>query len=58
MWGAILGISDISPEKVALCMVAVKISRECHQHKRDNLTDGVGYFLTLDRVVRRREGLE
>jgi hypothetical protein len=47
MWWAILkdlGITaPIPPERVALMMVALKISREVYKHKRDNLTDMCGY---------------
>lgn len=57
MWAAILGV-DVTPEQVALCMVALKISRECHRPGRDNRVDGPGYFATLDRVVERRAALE
>jgi len=46
MWGAILGIDPVPDWKVALCMVALKISRECNTHKRDNLTDAAGYVET------------
>lgn len=42
MWSAILGV-EVPPEKVGLCMIAVKISRECNKHKRDNLVDIAGY---------------
>lgn len=55
MWGAILGTDAIAPDKVALMMVALKISRECHKPKRDNRVDGCGYFKTLD-MVRERQG--
>ena len=55
MWGSILDIPDVSPEKVGLCMVALKISRECNQHKRDNLVDGSGYFKCIDLVVTKRK---
>jgi hypothetical protein len=54
MWGAILGTADIAPELVGLCMVAVKISREVHAPKRDNRTDGAGYFGCVDKVHQRR----
>ena len=47
MWGAVLGIPDVSPRLVALCMVALKVSREAYQHKRDNLTDMAGYTETV-----------
>lgn len=50
MWGAILGTPDVAPEKVGLCMVALKISRECNKAKRDNLVDGAGYFGTVAMV--------
>lgn len=44
IWGAILGIPDVAPELVGLCMVAVKVSREVNHPKRDNRVDGPGYF--------------
>lgn len=46
MWSAILGI-EVRPEQVGLCMIAVKLSRECHAHKRDNLVDIAGYAETV-----------
>jgi hypothetical protein len=55
IWGAILGTEPVSPEKVGLCMIGVKISRECNQHKRDNLVDGAGYFQTVDLVISKRD---
>lgn len=56
MWGAILGVPDVPPEKVGLCMVALKISRECHRPKRDNLVDGAGYFGTVA-MIRERQAV-
>lgn len=50
MWGAILEIGDVSPEKVGLCMAALKISREVNAHKRDNLVDLCGYAETVHMV--------
>lgn len=47
MWEAILGIA-IRPEQVGLCMIAVKLSRECHRPKRDNLVDIAGYAETVE----------
>jgi hypothetical protein len=55
LWAAILGLDAVSPEKVGLCMVALKISRECNTHTRDNLVDMAGYSGTLDLIVRKRE---
>ena len=53
LWGAILGIPDVPPEKVALCMVGLKISREVNRHKRDNLVDGCGYLGTIELIQKR-----
>src|SRR3990167_8270084 len=54
IWGAILGIPDVPPEKVALCMVGVKLSRQVNKPKRDNLTDGCGYLGTIELIETRR----
>lgn len=51
MWGAILGLPDIDPRLCCLMMVAVKVSRECNKPKRDNRTDGAGYFECADMVA-------
>lgn len=48
MWGAILGVDDVPPEKVALCMAALKLSREVNSPKRDNRVDACGYMMTAD----------
>lgn len=50
MWGAILGIPDVPPEKVAMCMAALKMSRECNAPLRENRIDMAGYAETLDMV--------
>lgn len=50
MWGAILGIPDVLPEHVGLCMSAVKISREVNAPKRDNRVDGPGYWGCVDMI--------
>jgi hypothetical protein len=48
MWGAILGLDEpVPPHLVGLCQVALKISREVENHKRDNLVDIAGYAETL-----------
>ena len=56
MWGAILGIPDIPPAQVGLCMAAVKISREVNAEKRDNRVDLAGYAETIDLVRQREHG--
>ena len=43
---------DLGPEDVALFMVCVKLSRECHEHARDNLIDACGYLECRERVLR------
>jgi hypothetical protein len=55
MWGAILGV-EVSAEQVALMMVALKISRECHttHPQNDNVIDAVGYLLAHALVVEER----
>jgi hypothetical protein len=50
LWSPILGIG-VSAEQVALCMVQVKIAREIHNPKRDNLVDAVGYLLTYNATL-------
>lgn len=54
MWGAILGIPDIDPRICCLMMAAVKVSRETHKHKRDNLTDLAGYAACAKMVAERQ----
>jgi hypothetical protein len=57
MWTGMLGdrlTSALKPEDVALMMVLVKVSRECHRPKRDNVTDIAGYAATLA-MVRERQ---
>lgn len=51
MMTAILGV-DVTPAKAILCMLAVKISRECHCPARDNRVDIAGYTECLDLVSR------
>lgn len=47
LWSVILK-RPVTYKEVALCMIAVKISREMHLHKRDNLVDIAGYAETLE----------
>lgn len=48
-WGDILHV-DVTPQQVALCMVALKLHREANSHKRDNLIDLCGYAALLDQL--------
>lgn len=48
-WTTIFDVA-VTPEQVALAMMWLKITRELHQHKHDNLVDIIGYTLTLNAV--------
>lgn len=39
---------EITPKEAVLMMAAMKISREMHKHKRDNLVDCAGYVLCAE----------
>lgn len=61
LWNAIWGPhgadklrADLTPEDAILGMIAVKMSRESRQGKRDNRTDMAGYAECLDLVHQRR----
>jgi hypothetical protein len=45
------GGRDLKPEDIALLQIAVKLSREVHHVKRDNLVDICGYAETRRRVL-------
>ncbi len=51
IWSAILEV-PVTARQVALCLIGVKISRECHRHRRDNCVDIAGYAETLEMVSR------
>lgn len=45
LWATILGVDEVTPEQVALCMAAVKISRLCHTpNHSDSWIDACGYL--------------
>ena len=41
----------IMPMDVPLCMIAVKLARQAHRHKRDNLVDIAGYARTAAMIA-------
>ena len=41
-------IPYLNPKDVAFMMVLLKVAREMHKHKRDNLVDMAGYLGLLD----------
>ncbi len=44
LWAPILELETVTPHQVALCMAALKISREAFKPARDNAVDGCGYL--------------
>ena len=53
LWSVLLGdrlTGPVTAQDVARCMIAVKLARDLHSEKRDNRVDGIGYFITLDRL--------
>lgn len=54
MWSAILG-APVTPEQVGLCMIAVKLARQCHSPKRDNLVDAAGYARAVEMIGDERQ---
>jgi uncharacterized protein DUF6378/uncharacterized protein DUF4406 len=57
IWSAIIG-APVTAEKVGLCMVGLKLSRQVNHPKRDNLTDAAGYAGTVQMVIDERERRE
>jgi len=56
MWNGILAAklrdgATITAMDVPLCLVAVKLARQAHRHKRDNLVDIAGYARTAAMVA-------
>jgi hypothetical protein len=50
IWSGVLDV-DVTPAQVALCMQGVKLARESHSHKEDNLVDGIGYWLAYAKML-------
>lgn len=50
VWSGVLGVM-VSAEKVALCMIGLKLVRESHAHGDDNVVDIAGYALCLDQLT-------
>jgi hypothetical protein len=51
IWSGILSAklrTNITPDEVALMMVGLKLRREAHKPKDDNLVDAHGYLLCLE----------
>ncbi|MCY3018940.1 MAG: DUF6378 domain-containing protein [Planctomycetota bacterium] len=55
MWSIILN-SKVTAAHVGLCMICVKLAREVHSHKQDNLVDLCGYSACVEELYRRKKG--
>jgi len=42
-------------EKMAWALFAIKVSREQHKHKRDNMTDIAGYTWVLNEIIEEKQ---
>jgi len=51
---AVLNIEEVTPEQVALCMIGIKMSRECNKSGKDNAVDIAGYAECLHKIHERR----
>jgi len=60
VWTVLLGSklsagSSVSPSDVGLLMAALKLVREAHKHKDDNLVDAVGYLSIVSKLENNKE---
>lgn len=55
---ALWGRGPESEEEHALYMVFVKLAREQHTHKRDNIVDACGYLKTYQEIREERQRRE
>jgi hypothetical protein len=55
LYSKLLPETVLSAEDVALCMQGVKVAREAFRHKRDNITDGHGYWMTLEMLLTEKQ---
>ena len=54
-WCEILGCTNISPEQVNLAMIWLKMCREIHKPKIDNLVDIAGYAGVIEKIKTEKE---
>lgn len=57
LWEPIWKTGEPTPEKVAMCMMLLKIAREMFRPKRDNRVDMAGYVNCLQMIVDKRKEL-
>ena len=49
-WNLILDAEVVTPRKACLMMVMLKVLRDAHKPKRDNLTDIAGYARVIEMI--------
>jgi hypothetical protein len=54
LWSVAFG-RKFSPEDVSMAMILVKLARELHMPKRDNLVDICGYARTMEQIRHERK---
>ena len=60
VWTVLLGSklsagSSVSPSDVGVLMAALKLVRQAHKHKEDNLVDAVGYLSIVSMLEKNKE---
>lgn len=58
IWNVVLGpklSSPITPREACLCMIGVKMAREVHKQKHDNIMDIVGYCNCIEEIDKVQE---
>jgi hypothetical protein len=58
MWAVLVKV-PITPQQVAMCMVALKLARLCHSpNHRDSMIDIAGYANCMDLIRQRNEEIK
>ena len=57
LWSVIFG-HPVTLRQVALALVCLKLAREVHQHKRDNLVDAIGYLRCIEKMEGQDDGFD
>jgi hypothetical protein len=50
IWSVIFGV-QVTPRQVALAMIGLKIARDSHAEKDDNVVDTIGYAMLLGEIA-------
>lgn len=53
-WNILVRQRPMTAEMIPLMMVWLKVVRESHKHKRDNLVDMAGYAALIERIVKEK----